>query len=256
MPTDLEVAHRLASVAAEVAVPYFHGSNQTWTKHDGSPVGEADLAADHAIRALLKELGPQDGVLSEELPELASASGRRWIIDPVDGTYAFVAGLPDWGTNIALEVDGEIVLGIVTRPLLQRRWWATAGQGAYSARDVDGDLTAPQRLSMSTTAVLAESRLSGWPDDDARGMVARLRDVGTWVEADMTLFTQLMAGQLEAFVGFGGGAWDFAPAVVIVTEAGGTFSDLHGGRSVHKGCGLMTNGAIDSELRRHLGLDA
>ena len=78
-----------------------------------------------------------------------------------------------------------------------------------------------------------------------------MRQVGTWLEPGMGLFCQLLAGELDAFVGFGGGPWDFAPTVVVVAEAGGSFHDLAGGRSVHRRAGLLTNGVLDDELLRH-----
>lgn len=253
MPSDLEVAHHLATLANRVAMPFFEGENETWLKSDGSPVGQADLAVEAALVVELARLRPDDGVLSEEEAEFAGATTRRWILDPVDGTYEFVEGLSGWGTNIALEIRGEVVLGLVTRPRLSRRWWATRGEGAHGATDDDGLLGSATRCAVSARE-RATARVTGWPEEGEDGARARLTSFGTWVGSGMSILSQLLAGDLDAVLGLRAGPWDFAPGVVLIEEAGGSFCDLDGGRSIHLGAALFTNGVIETELRAHLGI--
>jgi len=130
---DLELAQRLAGAGAEVALGYFGGINRTQIKPDGTPVGEADLAVDRLVLEGLERWRPGDGVLSEESGERPGGA-RRWIVDPIDGTTVFLAGEPHWGTHLALEQDGEIVVAVVSRPVLGELWWAVRGRGAHRDR--------------------------------------------------------------------------------------------------------------------------
>lgn len=178
-PADLRDARRLAFMAAPVAMQFFGGECDSELKSDGSPVGEADLAVDALLMSELARLHPSDGVLSEESPESPAASGRRWILDPVDGTYAFLAGDPNWGTNVALEVEGEVVLAVVTRPALGEVWWAVRGEGAHQGTIAGDRVVDTRRLQVSATRSLSQSTVSGWPEDDRSGRVQRLRASAT-----------------------------------------------------------------------------
>lgn len=129
---DLELAHRLADTAAAVSRAYFRGELRSWAKSDGSLATEADLAVEDAIRAVLSCERQTDAVLGEERG-LTGSGNRRWIIDGIDGTVDFAAGSPDWGTLIALEIDGEVVVGVCDQPIHERRYWATKGGGAFSS---------------------------------------------------------------------------------------------------------------------------
>ncbi len=131
-PADLELALDLADVADTVTVPAFRRPDlAVETKPDLTPVTEADRAAEQALRAVLGDRRPDDAVLGEEYGTSGSGE-RRWILDPIDGTKNFVRGIPVWGTLIALEDRGELVVGVVSAPMLGRRWWAGRGLGAFA----------------------------------------------------------------------------------------------------------------------------
>ena len=120
---DLSLALHMADAADAATVPRFRATGLVVeAKPDLSPVTDADRATEQALRALLAQERPGDGVLGEEFGE-APAGERRWILDPIDGTVNYVRGIPVWGTLIALEQAGEIVVGVVSAPLLHRRWW-------------------------------------------------------------------------------------------------------------------------------------
>src|SRR5438067_664475 len=114
----LEFALQAARRAGEVVLPYYQGDVAVETKGDGSPVTLADRGAEQELRRLIRERFPDDGVLGEEFGELPGTSGRRWVLDPIDGTKAFVRGVPLFGVLIGLEEDGEAVLGVVSMPAL------------------------------------------------------------------------------------------------------------------------------------------
>ena len=245
---DLEIARHLAELAGPIALSYFRGDNRTWSKADGSPVSAADVAVDRAIRDELGRLRPEDGILTEEGEEVGAGQRRRWNIDPIDGTREFVAGRGDWGTNVALEVNGVITVGLMTWPVHRLRWWAQRGTGAFFH---DRDLE-PTQVHVSSRHALGECRLSAWPDVEPTGTSLRVRSVGTWVAPDMTLLPKLLAGELEAVFAMRADPWDFAPGVVLVEEAGGRFQDPAGGRSIILGSGIFSNGLIDEHVRQLL----
>ncbi|HEY5878074.1 MAG TPA: inositol monophosphatase family protein, partial [Nakamurella sp.] len=138
MPADLEFALQLADLADAISLPRFGASDLRVTaKPDLTPVSDADLAVETAVRELIARERPDDVVVGEEFGGAERpAGGRRWIVDPIDGTKNFVRGVPVWATLIAL-IDPGIdadrpVVGVVSAPALARRWWAAAGTGAFT----------------------------------------------------------------------------------------------------------------------------
>lgn len=131
---DLALAHRMAGIATTQALAGPADSLRRWRKDDGSEVSEADIAVERTLLDLLAKERPRDSVLSEECgsrtPDAAAHNRRRWVIDPIDGTSAFLTGRRNWGTHIALEVDGRIVVAVLTRPTEGYRYWAVHGGAA------------------------------------------------------------------------------------------------------------------------------
>ncbi|HXO12082.1 MAG TPA: inositol monophosphatase family protein, partial [Mycobacterium sp.] len=168
---DLAVALALADQADAVTLDRFGAVDlRVDTKPDLTPVSDADHAVETGLRATLARARPDDAVLGEEFGGTTTLTGRQWIIDPIDGTKNFVRGVPVWATLIALLDDGVPQVGVVSAPALHRRWWASAGAGAFVAV---GD-TAVRRLSVSSvaqlnSASLSFSSLSGWNDLGLRG---------------------------------------------------------------------------------------
>jgi len=133
LAADLALARSLAAAADATARREHAAGVRTETKADGTPVTNVDLAVDRVLVDALREARAQDAILSEE-SGLHGASGRRWILDPIDGTFNLVAGHAHWGTHVALEVDGVVVVGVITRPMLGAHWWATLDGGAFADR--------------------------------------------------------------------------------------------------------------------------
>src|SRR6188472_4572012 len=132
MSPDLTLALSLADAADAISLGRFRASDLlVETKPDRTPVTEADRAAEEAIRDRLERERPDDGMLGEEFG-VTAGRGRRWIVDPIDGTRNYSRGIPVWATLIALEEDGVVQLGVVSAPALRSRWWAERGAGAFA----------------------------------------------------------------------------------------------------------------------------
>jgi histidinol-phosphatase len=247
---DLQLALLLAGEASAIALDRFTRGVASRQKADGSVVTDADLEVERMLTAALASERPGDAVLGEELGG-APGGARRWIIDPIDGTRNFIAGRPDWGVHIALQDGGNIVVGVVTRPVLATRWWAGRGCGAFVGSAADPVEPAPLRVSSQES--LAGARVSGWLVD-GEPRKDRLRSLPGWVEpVDLDTVLRVVEGRLDALVdGTASEIWDRAPLVVLVEEAGGCYRDLTGGRDLDLPGGLFTNGRIDAELGRLL----
>ena len=224
----LDRALELADAADAISLPRFGASDlRVDQKPDLTPVTDADRAIEQALRARVAER--DEGFFGEE--EGGAADGVRWIVDPIDGTKNFTRGIPVWATLIALERDGELVLGVVSAPALGRRWWAARGEGAYA----NG---AP--IHVSAVAQLADAAVSASLSPD----LAALENV-TWHARSFGDFWQHMLvaeGALDAAIDYPLKLWDFAALVPIVEEAGGRAGFNAGGQFV------TSNGLVDHEV--------
>ncbi len=241
---DLALALELADLADSVTQRRYRADDLVIeTKPDLTPVTEADRAAEQAIRARLAEARPEDAVTGEEYDDvLAPGAVRRWIIDPIDGTKSYVRGMPTWSTLIALSVDSEITVGVVSAPAAGRRWWASRGHGAFA----DG-----QPIHVSSIGKLADAQLSwgGIEDWDAVGRLDAIVELGrncwrTRGIGDAWQYMLVAEGAAEIAIDPSVSIWDLAAVAVVVEEAGGRFTDLAGAPGVDGGDGIATNGLV------------
>jgi histidinol-phosphatase len=247
---DLALALELADAADALTLSRFQALDlRVDTKPDTSPVSDADLAAEALIRERLAVARPGDAVLGEEQGDIGTGS-RRWILDPIDGTKNYIRGAPVWGTLLALEIDGEIVVGVVSAPALKRRWWASRGAGAYA----DGRRIHVSGVSSLDDSFFAYSSLTGWKE---QGRLDGFLDVActAWRNrafGDFWSHCMVAEGAVDASAEPEVSLWDIAPLKVIVEEAGGTFSDLDGNGTCRSGSIVCTNGALHDEVLRRL----
>jgi len=239
---ELEMGRAVARQAGEIALRYYRTGIQADSKPDDSPVTRADRECEQAIARALEEAFPDDGLLGEEGAEKPSRSGRRWIIDPIDGTRDFVRGNPAWANLIGLEADGEVVAGFANMPALGELFWAVRGGGAF----VNGARIEASAISSVAEAVLCidalnsaarlpfGSRLVNWMEP-----FWAVRSMGGCMDALM-----VARGQAEIWIETNGKPWDFAPLKIIAEEAGARYFDftrrstIYGGNCVIYAPGL------------------
>jgi histidinol-phosphatase len=216
------------------------------TKPDLTPVSEADRAVEVAVRERLAVDRKDDRVLGEEMGETGDGGSRRWIIDPIDGTKSYVRGVPAWATLVALEVDGEMVVGVVSAPALGRRWWAARGQGSFA----DGD-----RIHVSEVHALADAHVCA-PNErefEWRGLDVAWREIARrcWRPvgfADFWGHMLVAEGAADAMIEPVLALWDVAALRPIVEEAGGQLSDLTGAGWANEAPCVTSNGALHLEI--------
>ncbi|HLI61333.1 MAG TPA: inositol monophosphatase family protein [Solirubrobacteraceae bacterium] len=268
---DLRLALRLADLADEITMARFGALDLAVdTKSDMTPVSEADTLVERTLRAHLETARPADGILGEEYGQggdrpandsttTPPATGRLWIIDPIDGTQGYVRRTPVWATLVALEAHGEPVVGVVSAPALGRRWWAARGEGAHVR---EGGPGAPaRRISVSAANELADAQFcfGGLEDWWRAGREPQLRELAERVArtrgyGDFWQYMLVAEGAAEIACDPLVSVWDLAAPLVIVTEAGGRFTDLTGAPS-HAGAdgGLATNGLLHDAALAILG---
>ena len=260
MPTDytddLRLAHVLADDADSLTTGRFKALDlHVMSKPDRTPVTDADEAVEESIRRTLSRVRSRDAVTGEEQGSTGH-SQRRWIIDPIDGTKNFVRGVPVWATLISLAVDDEVVLGVVSAPMLQRRWWASSGNGAWTGRS----LLKATRCQVSDVrrledASLSYSSLHGW---DERGRLDDFLSLSrrcwrTRAYGDFWSYMLLAEGAVDLAAEPELQVYDMAALDVIVREAGGRFSSLDGTDGPFGGNAVASNGHLHEAALSFLG---
>jgi histidinol-phosphatase len=244
---DLALALDLADAADGLTLDRFLAADLVVeTKPDLTPVSDADKATEALLRSRLAVARPRDGIVGEEMAETAGTDGRRWVLDPIDGTANFVRGVPVWATLVALVVDGEPLVGVVSAPALGRRWWAAPEAGAW----VGGELVpAPRRMRVSGVRRLEDASLSfsderGWPDDGVAFHDLVRRCWRTRAYGDFWSHLLVAEGAVDVAVEPELSVWDVAALVPVVREAGGAVTSWTGGGVLDGGGALSTNGHL------------
>lgn len=247
LSAELAFAHELADAAAEVTLSWFGHRLPVELKEDETPVTEVDRRAEQTIRAAIAARFPGDGVLGEEEGLQEGANGRRWVIDPVDGTKLYAEGIPLWTTLIALEIEGVPVLGVADAPAIGDRYHAVRGEGAWRGN---------HRLCVSDVGSLAESFLahSGIEEWIAGGKGEALMRVAgrarrTRGLSDAWAHLLVAQGSVEVLLEHEPcQAWDWSATGLIVEEAGGCVTTLCGARPAAGGDLLVSNGVVHREV--------
>lgn len=231
-PTLLPLAHRLADAARAAIAPYFRSpatlaENKAEAGFD--PVTEADRAAERAIRAILETERPQDGIDGEEYGATPGTSGLVWRLDPIDGTRAFIAGLPSWTTLIGLTVEDRAILGVIDQPWLDERYSGAGGEAWLDGRGQR------QRLKVRDCPALTDAILSTTDyfilTPPERGAFEHLRATArlTRYGLDAYAYARLAAGTIDMVAETGLKAHDVAALIPVIEGAGGVVTDWRGG---------------------------
>jgi histidinol-phosphatase len=246
---ELEFALTLADESRRILRGHFGSQMKVEWKGDNTPVTRADRETEELLRARMAEVTPDYGIIGEEFGSEAGSSGRQWVVDPIDGTKAFIHGVPLFGTLIALLDNGKPVIGLIDLPALGaggERIWASLGGGCYrngtpcrvssvasvdEALLLDGSTSTMERLGHGETwgALRRKAHLHrGWGDCYGHFLVA-------------TGSAEVMADPIVEI-------WDIAPMAVLLPEAGGRFTSLSGADSILERSGLSTNGLLHAEV--------
>lgn len=249
---ELDFARAAATQAGDLALGFAQQELKPEAKPDLSPVTRADRECEALLVRGIEETFPGDGILGEEGSDKPSRNGRRWIIDPIDGTRDFLRGLPVWAQLIGLEVDGEVVLGVANFPARKEMYWAAKGAGAWLAG---------QRLSISAIGDPASALVcvNGMREIVHAPFSPRLL---SWLSGFWSV--RCLGGALDAMLVASGRAevwiepavkpWDLAAIRVILEEAGARFLNFDGGSSIYGGNCVGFVPALESSVRELLQL--
>ncbi|MBA8826911.1 histidinol-phosphatase [Saccharopolyspora lacisalsi] len=251
---DLELALLLADRADAITTARFRARDlDVSSKPDRTPVTDADVAVEDAIRSVLAETCPNDVVAGEERGG-SVGRGRCWVVDPIDGTKNFLRGVPAWATLIALVEDGRPVVGVISAPALNRRWWAASGAGAWSGDDTEQGRIGVSAVHEISDAYVSTTNLVEWNLHHSREAYLRLLDA-CWENRSFGDFWHhclVAEGVIDLAAEPVVNSWDVAAVQVIVEEAGGTFTDLDGNARYDGGNALSSNGHLHTTALRLL----
>jgi len=242
----LEFAVELARDAGNITLKYFRKDPETSTKPDGSFVTVADREAEAHLRKRIRERFPTDGIVGEEEGETKGTSGRRWILDPIDGTFAFVHGVPFYGVLIGVEIEDEPTIGVVNMAALDEIVYAAKGVGCFwNGRPARvSKLTTLEESLLLCTEFVACHRFGFGPASEE--LQRRAKASRTW--GDCYGYVLLATGRAEVMLDPVMNLWDCAALLPIVEEAGGTFTNWQGERTISGGNAIATNGRVFDEV--------
>jgi histidinol-phosphatase len=248
---DLGFAHVLADAADDITMRRFRALDlRVESKPDLTPVSDADIAAEESLRNVLSRSRPRDAILGEETGHTGS-SQRCWVIDPIDGTKNFVRGVPVWATLIGLMDEDEVIVGVVSAPALSRRWWAARHGGAWTGRSLTK--AAPCRVSRVANladASMSYSSIASWEDDgrlpEFLGLTRKVWRTRAY--GDFWSHMLVAEGAVDVSAETNVSLWDLAALQIVVTEAGGIFTDLAGISRPDGGSAVCTNGLLHAEV--------
>jgi len=248
----LRVARSAAEEAARISRHYYAGNFTVTTKADMTPVTQADVECEQAIRRAILGHFPEHGFYGEETGRTQEDADYLWLVDPIDGTKGFVRQYPFFSTQIALMYRGEIILGVSSGTMMDELAWAEKGQGAWlnGRRLLVSGIDDPEQAAVSVGNLKSLAGSAGWP---ALGRIVervdRIRGYG-----DFYHYHLLAAGKIEAVIESDVNILDIAALSIIVTEAGGVFTDLNGEKPGLDVCSVLAaNPSLHAQFLESLG---
>jgi histidinol phosphatase-like enzyme (inositol monophosphatase family) len=244
----LDFAVSLAREAGEITLRYFRKEFETRLKGKDNFVTQADLEAEEFLRRRIAEKFPDDAVIGEEGGESVGSTGRRWIIDPIDGTYSFVHGVPFYGVLLGVEIEGEPTVGVINIPALGEIAYAARGLGCFwngTPARVSRTAALEDALLLCTDFGTCERYGFGTAAEELQRSASMRR---TW--GDCYGYVLVATGRADVMLDPAMNVWDCAALLPVVEEAGGTFTDWRGRRSIHSGNAVATNGILFGEVMR------
>jgi histidinol-phosphatase len=251
----LTFALACCDAADALALEHFRRDLVIDTKPDRTFVTQADTAIERTIRDRITAAYPDHGLVGEEYGTEDGSGTVRWYIDPIDGTHNFMRGVPLFGTLLAVEEDGEIVAGVMSAAAMGERWYARRGSGTWAVGSVGPAAGVPRRVRVSRVAAIADAQIlySSPFDIEASGAAPGFANLvrSAWRDrgfGDFWGYALVAEGAAEAMVEVGPNSWDLAAPSIVVEEAGGRMTDIHGTRTIHGGNTLASNGILHDEI--------
>lgn len=244
---ELLLAQGLAVQVGDIQLSYQNTLEVEW-KSDASPVTQADQESEKILREAIHQSFPDDGFIGEEFGKEEGKNQRYWILDPIDGTRPFIRGIPTHSVLIALEENGEMVMGLMHFPAMNKTYWATKGGGAFlNHRPIEVSKTAA--LNKATGA-----QLGLYEKDEPAKKLLSLGQKANYIYGYMDAWSYglLAEGRLDFTANSMDKIWDCAPAICIVGEAGGHFIDWQGGNNPHGVGSIFCTKALETEIRQVL----
>jgi histidinol phosphatase-like enzyme (inositol monophosphatase family) len=246
----MQAAAELAELAGANAMRYYKSDLATETKQDGSPVTIADKSSERLVREWIERRFPSDGILGEEYGATRGDAKRNWIIDPIDGTRSFVRGLPFWGSLVAIVEGEEVLAGAVSFPALGETLIAAPGEGCWwndsrTRVSTVSDLASATVLTTDSSFNSNPEKRDGWLALSSAAGISR-----TW--GDCVGYLLVATGRAEVMVDPITSAWDVAPLIPAIVEAGGVFTDWSGNSSLFSNSAIATNAALAESARKLL----
>lgn len=240
------VAGEAADEAGAAIRPHFRTQLTAEAKPDQSPVTLADRGAEAAIRAVLARRTPAIPILGEEEGGQASEEGDLWVVDPIDGTRAFLRGIPTWSILVGLEAEGVPSVGIAFLPADDDLYVAVQGEGAFA----NGRPLRVSAIEKLEDSAITHGALAQFTDLQLEGLLAKLAR-GTYTQRgfhDFDGYRLVLQGRAEAMIDPGVAPWDICAASVLVREAGGKLTSLDGEETIFGGGAIASNGIVHDAL--------
>jgi histidinol-phosphatase len=253
----LAFAQSCCDAADEIALRHFRRELDVQTKPDRTLVTAADKQIEELIRQRIGGRFPDHGLIGEEYGAEMVGADARWHIDPIDGTHNFVRGIPLFGTLLALELENELQVGVISAPALRERWYASRGAGAWAVGSAGAEGPRPIRVSRVSAVPDAQLLYGSAGDLNASGLAPGFpRLIGeVWRErgfGDFWGYALVAEGAAEAMVEVDVSSWDLAAPAIVIEEAGGRLTDFGGRRSFAGTTVIASNGLLHDELLSRL----
>jgi len=249
---ELQYALETARQAGELALRFFDRGIAPEEKEDASPVTEADRECETFLSGSLRQAFPDDGILGEEGARVPSRSGRRWIIDPIDGTKDFIRGNPFWSVQLALQIRDRVVLGVIYCPCLNEMLHAAAGSGCY----LNNARVAASKVNALAKSILMVSGFNAawdsWPAEAIQRLTRSCWTVRCYGGSyDVIMFAR---GKAEIWLSGRGMEWDYAPVQIIAAESGAHFRTKNGNDRIDEEHCVLYAPGIENEICGILGI--
>jgi histidinol-phosphatase len=246
---ELAFAHDVADRAGEIGLGFFHGGFEVMTKPDSTPVTEADLAIEAMVRERIAHEFPGDDVLGEEQGG-SDQGGRTWILDPIDATKNFALGIQIWGTLLALRVEGDLKVAVVSAPALGERYAAVRGEGA----ELNGTPIGVSQVTRVADAHVLYAGMKTFLRPPRNEAVLELVAEGSRTRGfgDFWGHVLVARGAAEIMMEPELNVWDYAAPQLVTEEAGGRVTTLDGSPTTDGGSVLTTNGILHGDVVRRL----